>query len=184
MAKKFALVLGGSANVVTEAKAALKLFEPDAVIAINDMIAAWPDRITHACTLHGDKLYDWQQARKNAGYNTNYQTIYFDKDTVWEGTPPKITRQMDFRWPGIETGSSGLYAVKIMLDLGYEKVVLAGVPMSPGGGHFVRKEQWDSCHLFRGAWVGSLYKTLGRVKSMSGWTEEVLGSPTSFWINN
>lgn len=182
MAKpKTALVLGGAESAFADAEKAFVLFTPDAVIAVNDMIAAWPNKITHACTLHGEKLLQWQQARKAAKFNTDYQTAYFER---LKGKPaPKIDHVIEYRWPHLDSGSSGLYAVKVMLDLGFDRIVLAGVPMTQGGGHFLRHEPWDAYDRFRGAWAGAIPHIVGKVKSMSGWTQELLGSPSVEWLN-
>lgn len=177
---KTALVLGGAECVWQDAERALAMFTPDGVIAVNDMIAAWPNKITHACTLHGEKLLDWQQARKAAKFNADYQTIYFER---MKGKPaPKIDHVIEYRWPHLDSGSSGLYAVKALLDLGFDRIVLAGVPMTQGGGHFLRQEPWDAHNRFRGAWVGAIPHIAGKVKSMSGWTQEILGSPSPEWL--
>lgn len=181
MAKpKTALVLGGAESVFADAERAFAMFTPAAVIAVNDMIAAWPNKITHACTLHGEKLLDWQAIRKAAKRNTDYQTVYFER--LKAKPVPKIDHVIEYRWPHLDSGSSGLYAVKAMLNLGFDRIVLAGVPMTQGGGHFVRHEPWDAHDRFRGAWVGAIPHIAGKVRSMSGWTQEILGSPSPEWL--
>jgi len=178
---KTALVLGGAESVFTDAERAFSMFTPDGVVAVNDMIALWPNKLTHACTLHGEKLLEWQTARKAAKRNADYETVYFERPRGKGG--PKIDVIVSDRWPHLDSGSSGLYAVKVMLDLGFDRIVLAGVPMTQGGGHFVRHEPWDAHDRFRGAWVGAIPHIAGRVRSMSGWTQEILGSPTPEWLH-
>src|SRR5690606_32827413 len=110
-------------------------------------------------------------------------TIYFERPKKRPTAPsPKIDVIASDRWPHLDSGSSGLYAVKAMLDLGFDKIVLTGVPMTQGGGHFVRHEPWDAYDRFRGAWVGALGIIHGPVRSMSGWTAEILGVPSAAWI--
>lgn len=172
-----ALVLGGASCVWSDAETAMEKVTPDAVIAINDMIALWPGKIDYACTLHGEKLQAWQAARKAAKFNTRYKTVYFEKLAG-----PKIDRVIEYRWPHLDSGSSGLYGVKVALDEGFDHVILAGIPMDAGLGHIVRKEPWDGANRFRAAWVGAIPRILGPVRSMNGWTREILGFPTTNWL--
>lgn len=70
-------------------------------------------------------------------------------------------------------GSSGLQAAKIALKYwGYKKVILCGIALDP---------PYDT--IFYNAWCNS-YNTLKEyVRSMSGKTRELLGSPDKEWIN-
>lgn len=177
-----ALILGGAECVWTDAEAAMAMVDPDAVIAVNDMIALWPGKITHACTLHGEKLLGWQTGRKASGFNTDYKTAYFEKPRKRQTTPAKVDLVIEYRWPHLDSGSSGLYGVKVALDEGFDRVILAGVPMDAGLGHIVRNEPWDVANRFRAAWVGAIPHILGPVRSMNGWTREILGYPSLDWL--
>lgn len=178
-----ALVLGGAECVWTDAETAMAMVDPDAVIAVNDMIALWPGKIDYACTLHREKLLGWQTGRKAAGFNADYQTAYFEKPKKRPtGPAPKVDLVVSDRWPHLDTGSSGLYGVKVALNEGFDRVILAGIPMDAGLGHFVRHETWDAARGFRAAWVGAIPHILGPVRSMSGWTREILGYPSQDWL--
>lgn len=75
------------------------------------------------------------------------------------------------------SGSSGLFAVKVaLIDLGYEDVVLCGVPMTATP-HFDDNVPWPEVDLFKLGWEQALPQIDGRVRSMSGWTRELLGAP-------
>lgn len=187
MSKKYrtALVVGGSEDVFREVESALEMFTPDAVIALNHSIAKYDGRITHACTLHSEKLRYWQDARRDAGFNTNYRTIAIEKPAVKDPDGPKIDVELDYRWPHTGSGSTGLYGVRVaLLLLKCERVVLAGVPMTPGASNFVTHKPWDAALVFRAAWVSALPHLNGKVRSMSGWTREILGFPTPKWLGN
>jgi hypothetical protein len=80
------------------------------------------------------------------------------------------------------SGSSGLYAVKCLMDRGFERIVLAGVPMQASGAHFFDAKNWDDVDAFTAAWREQLPRLQGKVKSMSGWTREILGAPTAEWL--
>jgi hypothetical protein len=62
--------------------------------------------------------------------------------------------------------------------LGYEKVVLIGCPMDVGNLESRKK----SYTVFQKGWLYFKSDLIGKVKSMSGWTKELLGEPTKGWI--
>ena len=68
-------------------------------------------------------------------------------------------------------GSSSLLAAVQGLQLGYPRVVLAGVPLN--GRYF-----FD----FIRQWISEFPRLEGRVKSMSGATWAMLGGPTAEWL--
>jgi len=80
------------------------------------------------------------------------------------------------------SGSSGLYAVKLALEAGADKVVLAGVPMSAEAAHFFSPEPWQEVGGFIDAWSIVHPRLQHTVRSMSGWTRERLGAPTPDWL--
>jgi hypothetical protein len=81
------------------------------------------------------------------------------------------------------SGSSGLFAVKVALEAGAERVVLAGVPLVASARHVERPVgPWHERDSFVDAWHIAEPHIAGRVKSMSGWTREFLGSVTEDWL--
>ena len=77
------------------------------------------------------------------------------------------------------SGSSSLLGVKAAIKkLGYEKVVLIGCPMDVGNLESRKK----SYTVFQKGWLYFKSDLVGKVKSMSGWTKELLGEPTEEWI--
>lgn len=80
------------------------------------------------------------------------------------------------------SGSSGLYAVKLLMDRGFRKVVLAGVPMDAAGGHFFDPAEWGEVSSFWQVWLEQLPRLEDKVKSMSGRTRELLGAPDMHWL--
>lgn len=78
-----------------------------------------------------------------------------------------------WKMKGDTSGSSSLMGVKVAIGpLGYDRVVLAGVPLS--GDYYTNFfRHWQDCaHLL-----------IGRVRSMSGNTRELLGYPDEEWLN-
>ena len=78
-------------------------------------------------------------------------------------------------------GTSSLAACRIALALGYERVILAGVPID-GSGHFydapsALREATDDYSGFIEPWHDAVDEFKGRVRSLSGRTRELLGAP-------
>lgn len=82
-----------------------------------------------------------------------------------------------------DVGSSGHFALKVALqDLGFDKAVLCGIPMNAEGRHFFNPRPWKVAHAYQQAWVDTLPLIKDRVRSMSGWTAELLGKPDAEWL--
>lgn len=83
-------------------------------------------------------------------------------------------------------GSSSLFGVQIGLELGYRRIVLAGVPFDASGRFYF--PPWKNGHDYAGSdgWeTWELLKangTLANVRSLSGRTRELLGEPGRDWI--
>lgn len=165
-----ALVVGGASCVWQDVEAAMRLATPDAFFVINDMIPRWPHRLDYVTTLHPDKLDGWLTARKKAGHPAPGQ--------VWAHRHAKLVDKVTNDW----AGSSGLFAVKLALELKFSGVILAGVPMTPEENHFVRQVKWSSARTFRNGWQKHLTDIKHKVRSMSGWTKSILGEPTPEWL--
>ena len=83
-------------------------------------------------------------------------------------------------WPEFKptSGTSSLFAVQVGLALGYENIVLCGVPLD-GTGSFYHSPWfvYSDYHerKWREPWVKAAPGFNGRVRSMSGFTRELLG---------
>ena len=171
-----ALILG-SANCVFEDKArALALFKPDYIFCTNDFGVDYPEAFDHWCTMHPDKLAGWVRARRKAGRP--------DAKQLWipqHRNPPKeltgLVRQSPSRG-----GSSGLLCCMVVLKILNCRAVLAGVPMKVGNAHYNSPKPWTDAVHYISAWRQSQRELDGRIKSMSGWTKELLGEPTPGWL--
>lgn len=85
-------------------------------------------------------------------------------------------------------GTSGLYGVQIALEeLGFDGVILAGVPIDAAAGtlcaHSLMTDS-DRVERYRPEWLLALPTIGARTRSMSGWTRELLGEPTSQWLRS
>lgn len=166
-----ALIIGGANSVWDDAYRALQLFRPDAVFVINDMIALWPLRVDYVVSLHPDKLEKFINSRRHNGFDLRFQ--------VW--AHKKMGKYVDRTTPDW-SGSSGLFAVKIAKEEGFNAIVVAGVPIDADANHIVRNEYWKSAITFRNGWNKRASEICDITRSMSGWTRTLLGEPTQNWL--
>lgn len=101
--------------------------------------------------------------------------------------PPDPSRNL---WAGIavdivepyfpaagRSGSSAMTGTLAALRMGYERIVLCGCPLTGNA------PEGNPYEAFRLGWEDQKDKLIGRVKSMSGWTMELLGFPERGWLD-
>lgn len=145
--------------------------EYDEVMCVNDMIMHFPGKVNHIYSNDHHYLNYWAQARR-----PTYPGGFL-KHTCQVGE----STQLIWPWPG--HGTSSLNAVYTGLALGYDKIILAGIPLD------------DSGHYFDPPWVKSNFTNEvsdkdsglhywsnakkqvfeGKVSSLSGRTKKLLG---------
>ncbi len=170
-----ALVLGCGENVFDDAARLHELCTPDAYIAVKDMIIKWPLRVDYGISLHPDRSKGYLKERGILGRNTNFE--------IWAHSQPSalvIQHRTTDDWQG----SSGLLGVKVALEEGFDGVVCAGIPMDAAYGHIARKKEWISAQIFRKGWLIHINEIKFKTRSMSGWTSELLGEPTTEWLKS
>lgn len=174
------LILGGGPNVWDEAEKAFDNFNIDYVIAINNCIQDYPGRVDAAITLHPAKMNIWLNERKRRNYSLPGKVIAHKVNDC-------VTDVLPYLWPEMKySGSSGLYAVKIAMELFYaDKIILAGVPMNNSPHYYKTQDQpWNSYNAFIPAWENALPRLRDKVRSFSGYTARLLGEPTKEWLND
>ena len=173
----WSLVLGGAACVYDDLKRAKALLgEPDIIIAVKDIWVEYP-KVDHVATYHIERIPRELAKRRALGYE--------DPKCVWTYQffrHPKISLPVKYiRTTG---GSSGYLGALVGLEVS-DKVVLAGVPMDPTMPHFHNRKYgkpWKDGIAYLKQWHDNKTKLLGRVKSMSGFTKDLLGEPTLEWL--
>lgn len=101
---------------------------------------------------------------------TGYKLIHYQKHIGVDIVVP-----LDV-WEG---GSSALLGVMAGIKLGYNKIVLCGVPLQGANpGH-----PGADYSMFQGRWTEIVSVLCNYVRSMSGWTRQLLGYPTAEWLN-
>jgi hypothetical protein len=92
-------------------------------------------------------------------------------------------REIDVAWRMVDaTNLSGLFAVKIAVSLGYDRIIMAGCPMDGTGRYYDEPKQrgcYDDPNMIV-AWRNIVHdnpEIQTRVRSLSGKTREILGEP-------
>ncbi len=177
-----ALVLGGAANVWADLEAALDLGEFSGVITCNDVTVAYPGPIDACCSLHASSWGRWLADREARGFPCPGKVLgHLDAKGIRQS---EADGYVEFRFPGQDrSGSSGLFALKVaLIDMGFDRAVLCGVPMTAEQGHFFDARQWRGARAHRKGWEQALPHIADKARSMSGWTRELLGAPTKEWL--
>lgn len=169
-----ALILGGARCLAEDEATARGIFEPAAIIACNHAARDHPGPLDHWATFHPELFPLWIAARRKAGHPPAGQ--------LWHARH----RQSPLASKPIEPlgGSSGLLCVKVALDLGFSRIVLAGVPMLKTECHYDSERHWIEARQYWPAWERAAPAFAGRVRSMSGWTLKLLGRPSAEWLND
>jgi hypothetical protein len=93
-------------------------------------------------------------------------------------TPYKFTGSDIVLTPEYEgpSGSSSIVGALAAIQLGYDKIILCGCPL------IGKAFEGNAYEAFHNGWIYHKDKVFGKVKSMSGWTRELLGAPTKEWM--
>lgn len=176
------LVIGSGHNMWEDSARLWKLDSERSYeyMGVNFGGAFWPYPLHHFVSLHANYIKHWVGIRLASG-SQHYVHTHAHKQLEGVGTAWTFVRQ---------AGMSGLFACKVALALGYEQVVLVGNPIDDKGHFYDPPKGWTMGNEF--SWEGTRYRhrgTLlewecaateefqGRVKSMSGYTRELLGEP-------
>lgn len=175
-----AAVLGGASGVWADLSALSAVRAPDIVIACNDAGAAYPGRLNALVSLHAEKITAWMSRRaERRGEDPSLRAITIKGHWDHPEGRVEIIRE---RW----AGSSGLYGAQIAMEaFGASGVVLCGVPLDPDRGHFFEPgKAWPEAELYRAGFRAALPVIRDKVRSMGGYTRELLGGPTPEWLND
>lgn len=161
-------ILGGGRQVWQDAED----YQPNGdVMAINDVGMYWPGPLEHWYSNHANHLPIWAQARSFRKVMKDHPVKHIH--SCYEG------RGL-IRWPFGGSGTSALNSIYVSLGLGYEEIVLCGIPLDNSGNFF--DPHWVGSNFVREAhhdvWEFARDQVFdGRVKSMSGMSKQMLGAP-------
>lgn len=176
MQRKIAVVLGGSARVwddVIEAREFCKRHDLEPTwLATNDMIEFFPEDVI-AVTLHPLRLTTWLSRRESS----RQPAQVWCQDCPDGRRHPDVTSRLK-DWGG----SVGMFGYIVARHLGFDRVILCGVPMTSDP-HFVRNSRWIAVAAFTKAWNARKLEMAPYVRSLSGgWTEQLFGAPDAEWL--
>lgn len=148
-------------------------------LTVNKMVEVFPGNIEHAYSNEPKLLETFIAARR----------FEYRKEFVGPVHTHSCNQGAKHKWPFGGHATSGLGAALTGVCLGYDKIILCGMPLDNGPHN--GEPPWRRCNFTREAastvhgdinnhWKRArdlLFK--GRVKSMSGRTKEWLGSPRS-----
>ena len=140
----------------------------------------YKEEIKYFVTYHIEDIEAYKR-KKTGDYKIISHTNDFIKYSRERRKKPKwANTTVDIVYPHEKpSGSSSLLGAKAALfKLGYDKVVLVGCPMDVGNVENKKK----SYTVFQKGWLYFKKDLIGKVKSMSGWTKDLLGEPTKEWI--
>ncbi|OFX06348.1 MAG: hypothetical protein A3E78_11665 [Alphaproteobacteria bacterium RIFCSPHIGHO2_12_FULL_63_12] len=177
-----ALVLGSAECLFTDIEVARELFEPDLIVACNDAGVAWPERLDHWATLHPEKFLDWIERRRVAGRSA--------AGCLWTYGNGRAPAGLSVSRVAEKDGSSGLLCIRVAGLVGGTKIVLCGMPLSAAahidGISRDESQRWPferNLRTYRPVWEANRTGILRNVRSMSGWTADLLGRPDGQWIS-
>lgn len=170
-----AFVLGGAQGVWTDLQDAQDqvALTPDLLICVNHIGIVYPNKVDVWCSYHAELLHNWRGERDRNGLARPAELWIAQR-------PDRDRRWWEYRMLPCHGGSSGMLGVDVALTKGATLTVLCGIPMSPIP-HFHAGQQyrpWREAEKHKGFWIkrGDELRAKG-VRSMSGFTRELLGSP-------
>jgi hypothetical protein len=183
---KTALIFGRACGVWEEVAEAQRWHPYDYTLAVGSAGVDYPGGFAHWVSFHTLLLPYWAECRSKLGRTPARE--YWSAKHHQSPALPRRSKNVVFpiNYIHCDGGSSGLIAVMVALDaLKVDRVVLAGIPMDPERAQYdVISQPWKEALKHRQAWESHLNKLQGRVRSMSGWTQQFLGGapPTIDWL--
>lgn len=175
-----AMIMGSAECLFADYQKAKKFFDKYDIIAVNFSGICFKN-VVHLVSLHADRIPVFLKAASlDNGRHIHTHSIAGNLKI------PEI--ENDWGSEILNTGgSSALFAVRVALKLGYDKIIVCGVPLNKGRRFYdtydyVAEVGDDATFL---AWKLAYNRNEfeGKVRSMSGKTKFLLGEPTIAWAN-
>lgn len=147
-------------------------------MGINRVIIDFPGHLEHAVSAHSTSLVLLALLRRYyypLQTHMNTHSCQIEEPWAYEN---HLIPQFLWDFPDYYHGSSGMVGVLAGLVMGYDNIVLAGMPMDETG--YYCNPFWTFKYIehFMGDWEKAAKSTFnGRVTSLSGNTRELLGEP-------
>lgn len=170
-----AVILGGSRGVWDDLRAAMALIRDQShlIVATNHAGTRYEGDLDAWVSLHPDFFASALPQRVAAGGNTPRM---FAPEQHPDTTALKAVAS---RW----NGSTSLYGAQIALkQMKATKVILCGAPLDADAGHIAVPGRWDYADRYRAGFTAALPDIKDKVRSMGGWSADLLGSPDADWL--
>jgi hypothetical protein len=146
-------------------------------MAVNHMIMYWPDSLEYGVSWHHDILPTFLAVR-------DYRKK--SNGTVLYG-PKKYEGINHGRFYKGDISTSGMYAVCVALHLGYEKIILAGIPFDDSGYFYTpfttrHGKTYNYVYPATKQWEDVKKMAGDRVRAISGNLTECFGEFTEEWL--
>lgn len=181
------LVVGTHPCVSIDVDAALMKYPTAKICAVNEATALLP--AAHLATCHGEKAEQFLQAHDEVWDDDRYPVPTLHIRDTGEAAAVKIPA---FRWDINYGGGSAIFAAGVMVDIGFDLVILCGCPIDGGGGYALKTNAgtphdprlgfMHGGHSMVEAWQHSIRSLkennpdiAGKIRSMSGFTRETFG---------
>lgn len=178
---KYGLILGRSNEVWDELAKAKEMLvgQPLSIIAVKRAGRDYEGPVHHWVAFHHDMLPEWVKER--AKHNRPPAENYWSSRNNLQRTPKS---PLPIRWLRNIGGSSGLLGVQVGLqpEVGLDKLILCGIPMTASKRYDI-DTPWKEALAYRASWKQFYPQMKDRVRSMSGWTQELLGPVTKEWLH-
>lgn len=165
--KPFLCVTGSHADVRNDIAAITKVGAWDYMAIGLDAVDKYLWPILYVATFHPQMISAVRERRRSVGGNIDYKVISHERHP---GVDILVT---DWWRP---SGSSALLGAQAAICLGYRKIVLCGCPLTG------KNSKGSSYETFRKGWEKNQARVKSYVRSMSGWTKDLLGEPTDLWL--
>jgi hypothetical protein len=164
------LIIIGSAPCVQEdiAVALASLHEIDFMLVGLDSVTKYIGQVKYFATYHPAEIQESKERRAKSGGNTDWTIISHQQHESL------VNIVIPLAGP---SGSSALLGVHAGMQQGYRKIIVCGCPLTG------KNDKGQSYEVFQKGWTAKFNEIKDNVRSMSGWTRELLGAPTKEWIN-
>ncbi len=147
-------------------------------LGVNHMVMFFPDQLDHAVSWHSDLLFKFVNVRVYRKI-LNRPITYAPRQ--WEGID-NVGRFHDG-----DVVTSGMYAAYVGLHLGYDKIVLAGIPFD-NTGHFYDPPETKSMGFNYSypqskAWDKLRDNSGNKIRAVSGSLIKCFGELTGEWLS-
>lgn len=174
------LITGDGRSLPEDKGAFLSWGAPHDTICIGRSIKLFPEAL-HWMNADGETAIAWarQLKQQRPGLITHTLGPVEGFDVDWDIEQPDYHYEEITHERGRLHGSSAFFAALAAVAMGYERVVLAGCPLDAEG-------HWYFENLYGPLWLGldfmawldfSRTEDARRVRSMSGYTRQILGGP-------